>query len=142
MEPEWISFACAIIRREVIDAIGLLDESYFMYFEDADYCRMARSAGFRIRYFPRAHVVHLRGGTSEVKRQVAALKRPPRYFYASRTRYFRKHYGLLGPFLANGLWLLGRLVSLGRELIGHKAPHVCESAWLDNWTDVFRSPGT
>lgn len=140
IEAEWISFACALIRREVIDTVGLLDEGYFMYFEDSDYCRAARMAGFTIRYFPNAHVVHLRGGSSEVKRQIATRKRPPRYYYASRTRYYRKLYGRLGPFIANGFWLIGRSVSWGREFVGHKTPHICEGAWLDNWIDVFRSP--
>ncbi|HEX7479655.1 MAG TPA: glycosyltransferase family 2 protein [Polyangiales bacterium] len=138
VQAQWVSFACALIRREVIEAIGLLDEGYFMYFEDADYCRAARAAGFAIRYFPSAHVVHLRGGTSSVKRQVAARKRPPRYLYASRARYYRKGYGVSGLWAANLLWHAGRTLSLGRELVGHKAPHICEKEWRDNWTEAFR----
>jgi N-acetylglucosaminyl-diphospho-decaprenol L-rhamnosyltransferase len=138
IEAEWVSFACALIRREVIEDVGLLDEGYFMYFEDSDYCRAARAAGFRIGYLPSAHVVHLRGGTSDVKARMAARRRPPRYFYASRARYFRKGYGLLGLWAANACWHVGRSVSLGRELLGHKTPHTCDKEWLDNWTDTFR----
>jgi GT2 family glycosyltransferase len=138
IEAHWVSFACVLIRREVVEKIGLLDEGYFMYFEDSDYCRAARAVGFRIGYFPGAHVVHLRGGTSDVKKRLAARRRPPRYLYASRARYFRKGYGVVGLLTANALWQLGRAISLGRELIGHKAPHTCEKEWLDNWTDAFR----
>jgi N-acetylglucosaminyl-diphospho-decaprenol L-rhamnosyltransferase len=137
-EADWISFACVLIRRDVIEKVGLLDEDYFMYFEDSDYCRAARAAGFRIRYFPSARVVHLRGGTSEVKRQVAKRKRPPRYLYESRTRYFRKGYGTSGVVLANLLWTVGRGVSIARELVGRKPPHTCELEWFDNWTDVLK----
>jgi N-acetylglucosaminyl-diphospho-decaprenol L-rhamnosyltransferase len=39
IEPEWTSFACVLVRREVIERIGLMDEGYFMYFDDVDYCR-------------------------------------------------------------------------------------------------------
>lgn len=138
MEAQWVSFACVVIRREVIDRVGLLDEGYFMYFEDSDYCRAARAAGFRVGYFPSARVVHLRGGTSDVKEKIAKRRRPPRYFYESRARYFRKGYGVLGPAAANALWQLGRVVSLARELAGNKAPHTCDKEWLDNWTDAFQ----
>jgi N-acetylglucosaminyl-diphospho-decaprenol L-rhamnosyltransferase len=137
-QAAWLSFACVMIRREVIERIGLLDEGYFMYFEDSDYCRAARAAGFRIGYFPSARVVHLRGGTCDVKDTIATRSRPPRYLYASRARYFRKGYGVFGPLAANVLWQLGRLVSLTREVAGHKAPHTRDKEWLDNWTDVFQ----
>jgi GT2 family glycosyltransferase len=138
IEAQWVSFACVVIRREVVEKIGLLDEGYFMYFEDSDYCRAARAVGFRIGYFPSARVVHLRGGTSDVKKRLAARRRPPRYLYVSRARYFRKGYGVVGLWTANALWQLGRVVSLGRELVGHKLPHTCDKEWLDNWTDTFR----
>ncbi|HEX4352529.1 MAG TPA: glycosyltransferase family 2 protein [Polyangiales bacterium] len=139
IEPDWISFACAIIRHDVIDKIGLLDEGYFMFFEDSDYCRAARAAGFRIRYFPKARVVHLLGGTApDVKTLPPSSGRAPRYFYQSRARYFRKGYGVAGVVAANALWQLGRSVSFGRELIGRKAPHASKKEWLDNWTDTFK----
>lgn len=138
-ECDWVSFACALIRREVIEKVGLLDEDYFMFFEDSDYCRAARAAGFRIRYFPSARVVHIRSGTSEVKQKIAKRKRPPRYLYESRTRYFRKGYGIGGLLMANVLWSVGRSISFGRELVGRKAPHTCEMEWFDNWTDILKT---
>jgi N-acetylglucosaminyl-diphospho-decaprenol L-rhamnosyltransferase len=137
-EVEWVSFACAMVRREVIEKVGLLDEGYFMYFEDSDYCRAARAAGFRIRYFPSAHVVHLHTGKSAAKYTVVNRRRPPRYLYESRARYFRKGYGAAGLWMANAFWYLGRSISLGRELVGHKPPHTRDKQWLDNWTDSFK----
>ena len=127
-----------MVRREVIETIGLLDEGYFLYFEDSDYCRAARAAGYRIQCFPSARVVHLRGGASAAKPQPEERKRAPRYLYASRTRYFRKGYGTLGLWAANALWCVGRGLSLSRELAGRKLPHTPEKAWLDNWTDAFK----
>jgi N-acetylglucosaminyl-diphospho-decaprenol L-rhamnosyltransferase len=128
IEVEWVSFACVLLRREVIEKVGLLDEGYFMYFEDSDYCRAARAVGFRVRYCPQARVVHLRRAAA-AKSPGGPRKRGPRYFYASRTRYFRKGYGPFGPWVAN---------SLGRELSGTKRPHTCRRQWLDNWIDSFK----
>jgi N-acetylglucosaminyl-diphospho-decaprenol L-rhamnosyltransferase len=138
LEVEWVSFACALVRREVIEKVGLLDEGYFMYFEDSDYCRAARAAGFRIRYFPSARVVHMHTGKSAAKYTVVNRRRPPRYLYASRARYFRKGYGAVGLWMANAFWSVGRTISLGRELMGHKAPHTRDKQWRDNWTDSFK----
>jgi len=105
-EADWLSFACVLMRREVIERVGLLDEAYVRYFEDSDYCRAARESGFRIRYFPNARVV---------QRRLPALEpeHTPRTFYASRARYFRKGYGPLGPWLASTIHQLGRILSLG-----------------------------
>ncbi|MEY4576118.1 MAG: hypothetical protein RL701_821 [Pseudomonadota bacterium] len=133
-EAEWVSFACVLIRREVIEKVGLLDEGYFMYFEDSDYCRAARATGFRVWYFPDAHVVHLRGGSTEARQKNAERQRPPRYMYASRTRYYRKGYGALGVLAANALWCVGRGIAWSQG----KVAATRERQWLDNWTDAFR----
>ncbi len=137
LEPEWASFACALIRSSVMEQIGLLDEGYYLYFDDVDFCRSARNAGWRVLYWPQAKVVHLRGQSNPVKALGAARKRRPRYFYASRSWYFAKFYGLAGLWLTNALWTLGRLVSLTREVLGLKEPHLCEREWLDIWTKAL-----
>ncbi len=135
VEAEWTSFACVLIRREVVEKVGWMDEGYFMYFDDIDYCRRARKSGWRILYWPEARVVHLRGGSSSVKTEVATRKRPRSYLYASRSRYFAKFYGWFGLTIANLFWLTGRLISLSRELIAHKEPHTCEYEIQDIWTN-------
>jgi GT2 family glycosyltransferase len=132
-EPEWTSFAAVMIRKEVIERVGGLDEGFFMYYEDVDYCRKARQHGFRIVNEPKAHIVHLRGGSSPVKALQRARKRRPRYYYASRSRYFRNAYGGLGPVMANACWTAGRAISLVRELCGNKIPHTVEREFVDNW---------
>ena len=140
-QPEWTSFACVLIRHEVIEQIGLMDEGYFMYFDDIDYCRKARNAGWEILHLPQARVVHLRGGSSSVKADVAARKRPKQYYYASRSRYFTTFYGSLGLAIANLSWLAGRSISLIRELLGNKQPHTCEYEARDiwhNWRDPMK----
>ena len=137
--PEWTSFACVMIRDEVFRDIGLMDDGYFMYFEDSDFCFHARKSGWDIVHTPASHIVHLRGGSSPVKENTIKKKRLPRYYYASRTRYFYKLYGRTGLTAANLFWSAGRIISLIRELLGTKQTHVCEKQWLDIWTN-YRDP--
>lgn len=139
LSPQWTSFACVLIRREVIAAIGLMDEGYFMYYDDVDYCRRSRSAGWPVLHIPQARVVHLRGGSGSVKSDLAKRKRPRPYLYQSRSRYFAKFYGRTGLWVANGCWLLGRGVSSVREWLGNKEPHTCEAMERDIWTN-WREP--
>lgn len=138
--PEWTSFACVMIRREVFDRVGLLDDGFFMYFEDVEFCFRAREAGFEIMNDPSARVVHLRGGSSPVKSQARLRKRLPRYFYESRTRYFYKLYGRAGLLRANLWWTLGWTISSLRTLMQkHYRSPVCQDQWRDIWIN-FWSP--
>lgn len=132
-QPEWTSFACVLIKDEVFRQVGLLDESYFMYFEDIEFCHRVLQSGWTIAHNPAAHVVHLRGGSSAVKAQTRLKKRVPKYFYESRTRYFYQTYGWLGLTAANLLWWLGRIVSGTRQLLGRSDKAVVEGQWLDIW---------
>lgn len=136
-EPDWIGFAGVLIRREVIAQVGLLDEGFFMYFEDTDYCRRVRNAGWTILYWPKATVVHLLGGSSEFSSESGLRDRAPRYFYASRSRYFAKHYGWTGLLLANLAWILGRCISRPRELLGNKPQQQRAREGRDNWINFF-----
>ena len=137
VEADWTSFACAMIRREVFEQIGVLDAGFYLYFDDSDFCRRARAAGWRVLHWPEARVVHLRGRSNPVKALSAQLMRPPRYWYASRARYYAKFYGRCGLWAANILWLIGRPISLARELLGNKERHICECEWLDIWINCW-----
>jgi N-acetylglucosaminyl-diphospho-decaprenol L-rhamnosyltransferase len=134
---DWISFACVLIRSEAISAIGPMDEGFFMYFEDVDYCRRANQAGWRIAYVPEARVVHLRGGVAPGEFSESERKRRPRFYYESRSRYLAKYYGRTGPVCANLLWTLGRGISLARELTGGKPPHTAAREAGDIWTGAL-----
>ncbi|WP_018277500.1 glycosyltransferase family 2 protein [Teredinibacter turnerae] len=139
ISPEWASFACIMLRGDMVKDVGLMDEGYFLYYEDVDYCKEAANRGWSIVYQPAARVVHLRGGSSPMKSNYAHKKRLPYYYYASRTRYFAKHYGRLGAFLANSAWLAGRSISKLRELLGKKDIAACEKQFSDIWIQ-FSSP--
>jgi GT2 family glycosyltransferase len=126
-DPDWVSFACVLIRRETRARVGLLDEGYFMYSEDVDYCRRARGAGWRVAYVPAARAVHLRAGGAPW-----APRRPP-YWFASRARYFAKFHGRRGLLAANLCWTAGCLVARAREAlrgVRDRAPREsCRAIW-------------
>ena len=62
--PDWVSGACLLVRRSDAEAVGLLDERYFMYTEDVDFCAAIRQRGRRILFTPAVEIVHLRGRSS------------------------------------------------------------------------------
>jgi N-acetylglucosaminyl-diphospho-decaprenol L-rhamnosyltransferase len=81
-----VSGACIIVRGSVVRAVGGLDEEFFFNYEDVDWCRRIKAAGWTIVYLPRAHVTHLWGSSQQ--------KLIPRVYIESRRgllRYFRKH---------------------------------------------------
>lgn len=139
--PKWTSFACVLIKDEVFQQSGLLDEGYFMYYEDVEFCHRAGKAGWVIVHNPEARVVHLRGGSSPVKKQTRLKKRVPRYFYESRARYYYQTYGWLGLTAANLLWWIGRTISKTKQLMGRSDKAAVEGRWLDiwiNWLDPLK----
>ncbi len=87
---------------------------------------------------PECKVVHLRGGTSNVKAKTANLERRPSYYYAARSRYFAKHFGRFGLWWANVLWTIGRGIAWVRETFGRKEPHTCRKEAVDIWTNAWR----
>ena len=134
---QWISFACVLMRAELIHDIGPMDEGYFLYFEDTDTCWRAEKAGWQVIQAPEARVVHFRGGSAPVKALAAAKKRLPAYFYAARTRVFCKLHGRFGLLAANLAWHLGRLIAQSRRLIGKPVPAANAQEWQDIWTNFL-----
>lgn len=131
--PEWTSFACVLIRCNVFERIGLLDEGYFMYYEDVDFCRRACKKGYQVLNVPAAHVVHFRGQSSGVKELQKKKKRLPAYHYRSRSRYYQKFYSRSGLLVSNFCWLAGRMVSKLREILMGKSRAVPEYQFFDIW---------
>ncbi|HWB00502.1 MAG TPA: glycosyltransferase family 2 protein [Pirellulales bacterium] len=92
---DWVAGACMLVRREVFEQIGLLDEAYFMYYEEVDFCRRSRAAGWLCAYEPTSRVVHLVGQASGVTDR-SLRRRRPAYWFESRRTYFLRHHG--GPY--------------------------------------------
>jgi len=90
---DWVSGASLMVRAEVFTAIGGLDEHYFLYFEETDFCRRARKAGFTTWYVPNSRVMHI-GGQSTGSVSSAQMRRLPGYWFESRRRYFVASFGV------------------------------------------------
>lgn len=133
----WASFACILLRSKMIEDLGPMDEGYFLYHEDADYCWRACKAGWNVQYVPDARVVHFRGGSAPVKLLAAARKRLPAYYYAARTRFFYKCYGWSGLIAANLLWHTGRAIAQTRRLVGKPVPKPSALEWRDVWINAL-----
>ncbi len=138
---EWASFACILLRADMIRQIGPMDEGYFLYFEDAEYCLRAHRAGWRIAYVPEARAVHYHGGSGPVKSLARAKKRLPPYYYRSRSRFFYQAHGRAGLLAANLLWLAGRGLAQLRRLTGRSVPLRAEAEARDIWTNIARPLG-
>ena len=134
---EWASFACILLRGEMVRRLGPMDEGYFLYYEDSEYGLRARRAGWATSYFPAARAVHFRGGSGPVKAMQAARKRMPAYFWRSRTRFLRQAHGPAGPLLGNLAWLAGRGVAALRLLTGRGIPKAHDHEWRDIWTGML-----
>lgn len=106
-ETDWVCGASMVIRRETLEQVGLLDENYFMYYEDMDYCLAARRQGWSCWYVPECRVMHLEGQTSGFREQETNSLRRPSYYFDSRRRYFVKNYGLIITILADLAWMTG-----------------------------------
>ncbi len=103
-EVDWLTGACLMARRQAVVAAGLMDQSYFLYFDDVDLCAALRAGGGRVLFLPAAEIVHLRGRT--VSRQPQATARRYR---ASQLHFYRKHHRLWYPLLRLALRLRGQL---------------------------------
>jgi len=113
-ECDWVPGCYYLVRRAVLDDVGLFDPRFFLYFEEVDHCRRVREAGWSVTYLPHTSVVHLGGesaksvGTVTAERQISALQTE------SELLYMRKHFG------RGGLWGHLLLVALGDVILAGK----------------------
>jgi N-acetylglucosaminyl-diphospho-decaprenol L-rhamnosyltransferase len=128
VRADWVAGASMLVRWEVFEAIGPMDEGFFLYFEELDFTRRAAKAGWSCWYVPTSRVVHLVGRSTGVTAAGSTTSRLPRYWFDSRKRYFAKHYGVLGALAIDLTWitghLLGRLVDPVRKRALRRPEHV------------------
>jgi N-acetylglucosaminyl-diphospho-decaprenol L-rhamnosyltransferase len=101
--PDWVSGACLLVRRADAEAVGLLDERFFMYTEDVDFCASIRARGRRILFTPDVEVVHL-GGRSRASAPTATEQA----YRRSQLAFYQKHHPAWVPLLKAYLTLRGR----------------------------------
>jgi GT2 family glycosyltransferase len=101
--PDWVSGACLLVRRADAEAVGLLDERFFMYTEDVDFCASIRARGRRVLFTPDVEIVHLRGRSA-----AAAPGATNEAYRRSQLAFYRKHHPLWAPVLAMYLRIRGQ----------------------------------
>jgi GT2 family glycosyltransferase len=116
-EVGWVAGALMMVRREVFDSIGLMDEGYFLYYEETDFALRARKAGWSCWHVPQSRIVHLVGQSSGVTRRDGPRKRVPQYWFESRRRYFVLNHGQAYAAFTDFMVILALLVSRLRRLV-------------------------
>ena len=109
VEVDSVIGACMIVRRDAIDQVGLLDEDYFLFLEETDWCYRMAKVGWKIYHVPQAEVDHFQGKSAETVKKRARVE-----FYRSRYHFFKKNRGSLQWFIL----LCGLMIRLGFEFLG------------------------
>jgi N-acetylglucosaminyl-diphospho-decaprenol L-rhamnosyltransferase len=145
-EVDWVAGASLMIRRKVFEDIGLMDEGYFLYYEEVDYCLQARRAGWPCWYVPQSRVMHISGQSTGVPGggtpRTENLKRMPAYWFDSRSRYFVKNHGLAYARLADLAFGVGRTLWTLRRLLSRRPREDAPWFLADFWrTSVLFQTG-
>ncbi len=124
---DWVSGAGMMVRREVIEDAGLMDEGFFLYYEETDWCLRALRAGWPTWFNPDSKITHFVGKCTQVTGEGAQERRLPGYMFESRRRYFTKNHGEVYARASDLAWLLGQGVWAARCALSKKGkgePHI------------------
>jgi GT2 family glycosyltransferase len=108
IEVDSVIGACMMVRRDTLDQVGLLDEDYFLFLEETDWCYRMKKEGWRIYHVPQAEIYHFQGKSAETVKKRARVE-----FYRSRYHFFKKNRGNLQWFFL----LIGLMIRLGFQLL-------------------------
>jgi len=121
VDVDWVVGACMMVRGEAIAQVGGMDEAYFMYSEELDWCRRFKDAGWRVVFLPEAKVIHYEGRSSEQAVTARHIN-----FQRAKLRYFRKYHGALQASVLRAFLLLvygWQLLWEGlKGILGHRRP--------------------
>ena len=112
---DWVSGACLLVRRPDAEAVGLLDERFFLYTEDVDFCASMRARGRKVLFTPVSEIVHRRG-----RSRAAAPAMSNVAYRRSHLAFYEKHHPAWAPMLKLYLRVRGHLPPAGQDAIGDK----------------------
>ena len=112
---DWVPGASMMIRRSVFENVGGLDEDYFLYFEETDFCFRCGRLGFETWYVPKSRVMHIAGQSTKVTERDALVQRLPPYWFESRRRFFVKSYGKAYATIADILAIIARSLGVAKR---------------------------
>ncbi|MGQ9648008.1 MAG: glycosyltransferase family 2 protein [Thermodesulfobacteriota bacterium] len=108
VEVDSVIGACMMVRREAIEQVGFLDENYFLFLEETDWCYRMKKAGWAVYHIPGAEIIHHQGKSAEREKGKARVE-----YYRSRYHYFKKNKGRLQSVVL----YIGLIIKLSVELI-------------------------
>jgi N-acetylglucosaminyl-diphospho-decaprenol L-rhamnosyltransferase len=117
-QVDWLAGASLMMRRSVLDQIGLFDEAFFLYFEETDLCLRAHRAGFKTLFVRESEVTHIGSVSTGMKEWT----RVPGYWFDSRAHYFRKNHGVVYAGCATTAHVVGGLLHRLRCLLTGQKP--------------------
>lgn len=131
---DWIAGASMMLRKRVVEQLSGFDESYFLYYEETDFCLRAKRAGYATWYVPTSRVMHIAGQSTKVTVRDDKPKRLPDYWFESRRRYYLANHGLIYALLADIASLLGNMIGKIKRILTLKTS-VEQPYYI---TDIFR----
>lgn len=128
IEVESVIGACMMVRREAIGQVGLLDEDYFLFLEETDWCYRIKKAGWKVYHVPQAEVYHFQGKSAEKDKKRAKVE-----YYRSRYQFFKKNRGSWQWFIL----LIGLLIKLGFEFLSMAIACILTGFTVKKWRNKF-----
>jgi len=128
IEVDSVIGACMMVRREAIDQVGFLDEDYFLFLEETDWCYRMKRAGWKVLHVPQAEVLHFQGKSAEQDKRRAKVE-----YYRSRYQFFEKNRGK-GQ---RGMLLAGLMIKLGLEFLSMMIACLLTGFSIKRWRKKF-----
>jgi N-acetylglucosaminyl-diphospho-decaprenol L-rhamnosyltransferase len=120
---DWVPGCYYLIRKQVIDEVGLFDPIYFLYYEEVDHCLAAKNAGWKVTYFAETTAIHIGGESAKSDGKITSIgKQLSSLQVESELLFFRKNYGLLTCLCNIGLVVLADLLEMSKLLVQFKFP--------------------
>lgn len=117
-EADWVMGAAMLTTREAVERIGGMDERYFMYSEELDWCKRIKTAGYKIFWYPDAEIIHYQGASSD---QASTFRHI--HFNRAKLRYFRKYHGVFASGLIRCVLILNFVCQIIIESVKWVAGH-------------------
>jgi N-acetylglucosaminyl-diphospho-decaprenol L-rhamnosyltransferase len=131
---DWVPGCYYLIKREVIEQVGLFDPRYFLYYEEVDHCFATKKAGWDVTYFPDASVVHIGGESAKTDNKISAVsKQVSALQIESELLYFRKNLGLSAVLLHIMLSTISELIILVKKILKKPAHFNVSATFKTIW---------
>jgi GT2 family glycosyltransferase len=127
-EVDWVPGTSMLLRREVFTTTGLFDQGFFLYFEEVDFAKRVKQAGWKVYYVADAGISHI---GSLATGMADESRRMPGYWFQARRRYFVKHHGRLYGAACDAAWISGHALYLTKKHLTRRTDGLRPHLWRD-----------